>query len=69
MADRPVSTDEQIQGEDPSTQAKVTGIPVLQTPLNEERAMKRDRQEETQTRASIDQQGEKRQRLNPYSEE
>ena len=43
MADRPASTDEQRQGQDPSTQAKIAEIPVLQTPLNEERAKKRDR--------------------------
>jgi len=42
---------------------------VLQTPLNEERAKKRDRPEETPTGVSTDQQGEKRQSLNPYSEE
>ena len=42
---------------------------VLHTPLNEERAKKRDRQEETPTWASTNQQGEKRQRLNPYAEE
>ena len=69
MGDRLVSTDEQSQGQDPSTQARVTEIPVLQTSLNEERAKKRDRQEETPTGTSTDQQGEKRQRLNPYSEE
>ena len=69
MAEWPVSTDEKSQGQDPSTQAKVMEIPVLQTPLNEERAKKRDRQEETPTGTSTDQQGEKRQRLNPFSEE
>ena len=69
MAGRLVSKDEQSQGQDPSTQEKVTKVSVLQTPLNEERAKKRDRQEETPVGTSIDQQGEKRQRLNPYSEE
>ena len=42
---------------------------MLQTPANEERIKKRDRQEETPLAASTDQQGEKRQRLNPFSEE
>ena len=42
---------------------------MLQTPLNEERAKKRDRPEETPTGASTEQQGEKRKRLNPYPEE
>ena len=57
------------KGQGPSTQTKVPEIPVLQTPLNEERDKKRDRQEETPTGGSTKQQGEKRQRLNPYSEE
>ena len=69
MADRPDTTKEQGQGQAPSTQAKAHEFPVLQTPLNEERAKKMDRQEETPTGASIEQEGEKRQRLNPYSEE
>ena len=42
---------------------------VLQTPLNEERSKKRDREEETPLSTTISQQGEKRQRLNPLSEE
>jgi len=42
---------------------------VLQTPANEERMRKRDRQEETPLTTSTDQQSEKRQRLNPFSEE
>ena len=42
---------------------------MLQTPRNEERAKKRDRQENTPTGGSAEQQGEKRQRLNPYFEE
>lgn len=69
MVDRSISIDEQSQGQDPSTQLKVMEILVLQTPLNEERAKKRDRQEDNLTGTSTDQQGEKRQRLNPYSEE
>lgn len=69
MADWPTSTDEQNQGQDPSTQEKATEISVLQTPANEERAKKRDRQEETPPGTSTDQPGEKRRRLNPFSEE
>lgn len=42
---------------------------MLQTPRNEERAKKRDRQEDTPIGGSTEQQGEKRQRLNPYFEE
>lgn len=69
MADWPASTDEQSQGKHPSTQAKAAKIPVLQTPANEERAKKSDRQQETLLGTSTEQQGEKRQRLNPFSEE
>jgi len=69
MADQPVSTDEKSQGQDPSAQTNVTEILVLQTPLNEERVKKRDRQKETPSGTCTDQQGEKRQRLNPFSEE
>jgi len=39
MADQPDAS----KGQGPSTQTKVPEIPVLQTPLNEERAKKRDR--------------------------
>lgn len=60
MADRPDTAKEQSQGQAPSTQAKVTEIPVLQTTLNEERTKKRDRKEETPTGGCIEQQGEKR---------
>lgn len=43
MTDRPVSVEELNQEQGPSTQAKAPEIPVLQTPLNEERDKKRDR--------------------------
>lgn len=69
MADLPASTDEQSQGQDPSTQEMAVEISVLQTPANEERAKKGDRQEETPPGTSTDQQGEKRQRVNPFFEE
>jgi len=55
MADRPDTAKEQSQGQAPSTQANAPEAPVLQTPLNEERAKKRDRQEETPTEASTEQ--------------
>jgi len=69
MADRRDSAEGQNQGQGPSTQTKAPEIPVIQTPLNEERAKKRDRQEETPIGVSVEQQGEKRRRLNPYLEE
>jgi len=49
MADRPDTAKDQSQGQVPSTQASAPKAPVLQTPLNEERAKKRDRQEDTNT--------------------
>lgn len=42
---------------------------VLQTPLNEERNLKRDREVATPLSISTDQPFAKRQRMNPYSEE
>lgn len=69
MEEKPYKNHEKGQEQGPSTQQKAVEIPVLQTPHNEERAKKRDRMEETPTGASIYQQGEKIQRLNPYSED
>jgi len=43
MADWLDTAKEQSQGQAPLTQTKVPEIPVLQTPLSEERAMKKDR--------------------------
>ena len=60
MADQPTATDEQNQGQGPPTQEKTTEISVLQTLANEERAKKRDRQEETPYGISTDQPREKR---------
>jgi len=53
----------------PPTQETVVETSVLQTLVNEEMGRKRDRQEETPLTTSTSQQGEKRQRLNPFSEE
>jgi len=69
MVDHLDTSKEQIQGQGPSTQTKVLEIPVLQTALNEERDKKRERQEDTPVSGLAEQQGEKRQRLNPYFEE
>lgn len=49
MADRPDIAKDQSQGQARLTQTNAPEAPVLQTPLNEERAKKRDRQEETPT--------------------
>ena len=69
MVEQPTSIDQQTQGQAPPMQEIIVEIPVLQTPANEERIKKRDRQEETPLTTSTDQPGEKRQRLNPFSEE
>lgn len=69
MTDQLAISKEQGQGQGPSTQIKAPEIPALQTPLNEERGKKRDRQEDTPISGPAEQPGEKRQRLNPYSEE
>lgn len=69
MADRPDTVKYQSQGQAPSTQASAPEAPVLQTPLNEERAKKRDIQEETPTGTTTEKQAKERQRLNPYAEE
>jgi len=69
MAEAPGPTEQQIQEKVPQTQQTAVETPVLQTPINEERGRKRDRQEETPLTTLASQQGEKRQRLNPFSEE
>jgi len=69
MAEAPGPTEQQTQQQVPQTQETTVGTPVLQTPINEERGRKRDRQEETPLTTSASQQGEKRQRLNPFAEE
>ena len=43
--------------------------PVLQTPPNEEKSLKRDREVASPVSGPSDQHGAKRHRLNPYSEE
>lgn len=53
----------------PPAQNKAGGIPALQTPLNEERNKKRDRQATPPTGGPAEQPGSKRQRLNPPSED
>ena len=69
MTDQPATSKEQGQGQVPPAQKKALEIPILQTPLNEERGKKRDRQEDTPINGPEEQPGEKRQRLNPLSEE
>jgi len=69
MTDQPATSKEQGKGQVPPTQTKALEIPILQTPLNEERGKKRDRQEDTPISGPEEKPGEKRQRLNPLLEE
>ena len=69
MKDQPASSKEQGQGKIPPVQTKAPEIPALQTPLNEERGRKRDKEEATPVSGPAEQPGEKRQRINPLSEE
>jgi len=69
MTDQPATSKEQGRGQIPPVQTKAREIPALQTPLNEERGRKRDREEPTPVSGPADQLGAKRQRINPLSEE
>jgi len=64
----PSHSEQQAQVETLPRQVSTTEASVLQTPQNEERSKKRDKEEETPYVATTSQ-GEKRQRLNPLSEE
>jgi len=69
MVEAPTTTEKKVQESVPSWQETTVETSMLQTPVNEERARKRYRQEETPLTTSTSQQGEKRKRLNPFSEE
>jgi len=69
MAEAPAPIEQQTQENVPPRQETTVETSVLQTPIDEERSRKRDRKEETPLTTSTSQQGEKRQRLNPFSEE
>ena len=47
MTDHPTSSQQQGQGKIPTAQTNAPEIPVLQTPLNEQKGRKRDREEAT----------------------
>jgi len=57
------------QGKISSVQSKAAEIPALQTPLNEKKGKKRDREEATPISGPTEQPGAKRQILNPLSGE
>ena len=74
-SEQPILTDqlggskEQEQVQIPLAQSKAAEIPALKTPLNKEKGKKRDREEATPISGPAEQPGEKRQSLNPLSEE
>jgi len=69
MTDPPTTSKEQGQGQAPSLQTKAPEVPALQTPPNEERSKKRDREETTPTSGSTEQPEAKRQRVDPLPKE
>ena len=69
MTGQPATSKEQSQEKVSQDQAKAAEIPALQTPLNEERGKKRDREEATHIGGPVEQLGAKRHRLDPLCEE
>jgi len=69
MTDQPTTSKEQDQGQAPPLQTEVPQVPALQTPLNEERSKKQDKEETTPASGSTQQPQAKRQRIDPQVEE
>ena len=69
VIEQPTTSKEQSQGQAPPLQTEVLQVTALQTPLNEERGKKRDREETTPPSGSIQQPEAKRQRVDPQVEE
>jgi len=69
MVEQAAGSKEQGQGQATPLQIEVPHIPVLETPLNEERSKKRDWEETTPTSGSTDPPQAKRQRIDPQVEE
>lgn len=67
MTNQLTTSQKQSQGKIPPAQTKAIEIPALQTPLNEEKGKKRDREEGTPISGPTEQPGEKRKILNPIS--
>lgn len=59
MTNQPAISKKQGQEQGPSTQTKALEIHELQTPLNEERGKKRDRQEDTPISGPVEQPGKR----------
>lgn len=60
MTNQPATSEEQGQGRAPPAQTKAPEIPTLQTPLNEEKGRKRDREEATPISGPLEQPEAKR---------
>lgn len=69
MTDQPTVSKEHGQGQNPLVQTKAPEVPTLQTPLNEEKGKKRDREETTPVSGPAEQTKAKRQRVDPLAEE
>lgn len=69
MSEQPEISEEQAPPQSHPAQVNMGNPPVLQTPLNEENNLKRDREVATPTSGPSDQPSAKGHRLNPYSEE
>ncbi len=67
--EQPSTSKDRSQGKALPQQAEASQIPVFQTPLNEERGRKRDREEPTPPSVSTQQAEAKRQRIDPEAEE
>ena len=59
MAEVPCPNDEQMQEKEAPVQNVTVETSMLQTPINEERGKKRDREEQTPLSTATSQQGEK----------
>ena len=69
MSKYPETFQKRAQTQAQQTQVNIGESPILETPLNEERKKKRDREVATPASGPSDQPRAKRHRLNPHSEE
>ena len=69
VTEQPTTSVEQTQGQAPPQQKEALQVPALQTPANEERGRKRDREDSTPASGSTQQREAKRQRIDPQLEE
>lgn len=69
VREQPVTLMEEIQVQIPPQRTKALQVPPLQTPLNEERSRKRDREDSTLASGSTQQPESKRQKVDPPVEE